>query len=303
MKKILIFNVLFVFLFSYASFAQDEEGIESEEEEQLEPMVPKTDIFDKAIVEEKKPIGYAEVKEEDVLWSQFIWRIIDCREKLNFHLYYPVEDMQYRKSLAQALVDGVKTGKVQAYVDENFSAKVPIEKIMERLGAAEKERQEESIDGSGQMVTLKQKGYVNWRQVREFKVKEKWFFDKKYSRMDVRIIAICPLRVFKKDASGNSVEATGNDTDVFREELFWVYFPEARRVLANTACYTGKNLQANMSFDDVLHKRYFSSRIIQATNVNDITISDYTRGGLEAILESEKIKDEMLKLESDLWSY
>jgi hypothetical protein len=37
--------------------------------------------------------------------------------------------------------------------------------------------------------------------------------------------------------------------------------------------------------------------------VNDISISEYTRGGLDAILESEKIKNEMLKLESDFWSY
>jgi gliding motility associated protien GldN len=144
---------------------------------------------------------------------------------------------------------------------------------------------------------------VNWKLVREYKVKEKWFFDKRYSRLDVRIIAICPIKVFKKGPSGNDVEATGSDTDILREELFWVYFPEARRALANTTCYTGKNLQANISFDDVFHKRYFSSRIVQAANVNDITILEYTRGGFEAILESERIKNEMLKLESDFWSY
>jgi gliding motility associated protien GldN len=301
MRKILILNVLFAFMFSYVSFAQDEEAIE-DEEEQLEPMVPKTDIFDKAIVEEKKPIEYAEVREEDVLWSQFVWRIIDCREKLNFHMYYPTEDIQYRKSLAQALVEGIKKGKVQAYRDENFSAKVPVDKIMERLGAADKTIRQEKMEGVGDTLIV-QKGFVNWRQVREYKVKEKWFFDKKHSKLDVRIIAICPIKVFKKDESGAAVEAAGNDNEVVREELFWVYFPEARRVLANTTCHTGKNQQANISFDDVFHKRYFSSRIVQAANVNDINISEYTRGGLEAILESDRIKYEMLKLESDFWSY
>jgi hypothetical protein len=57
MKKILIFNVLFALIFSFVSFAQMEEN---DEEEGL--MTPKTDIFDKAIVEEKKPIEYAEIK-------------------------------------------------------------------------------------------------------------------------------------------------------------------------------------------------------------------------------------------------
>ncbi|MDR0725441.1 MAG: gliding motility protein GldN [Prevotellaceae bacterium] len=302
MKKILFFNMLLMFFFSYVSLAQ-EQDVETEEEEQWEPMVPKTDIFDKKIVEEKKPIEYAEIKEEDVLWSQFIWRIVDCREKLNFHIYYPTEDILNKKSLAQALIDGVRSGKVQAYGDENFTTKVTLTKVMERLGAADREIEEESMDAPGEMIKRTQKGFVNWRLVREFKIKEKWFFDKKHSKLDVRIIAICPVKVFKKGPSGNDVEATGNDTDLVREELFWVYFPEARRVLANTTCHTGKNQQANISFDDVFFKRYFSSRIVQAANVNDLTISEYTRGGLEAILESERIKYEMLKLESDFWSY
>jgi gliding motility associated protien GldN len=301
MKKILIYNVLFAFFFSYVSFAQEEIS-EIEEEEQLEPMVPKTDIFDKVIVVEKKPLEYAEIKEEDVLWSQFIWRVVDCREKLNFHLYYPTDDIAYRKSLAQALIEGVRKGKVQAYGDENFTSKVPIEKIMERLGAANREIREERLDGMGD-TTIIQKGFVNWRLVREYRIKEKWFFDKKHSKLDVRIIGICPVKVFKKGDGGMDVEASGNDAEVLREPLFWVYFPEARRVLANTTCHTGKNQQANISFDDIFHKRYFSSRITQSANVNDIMISEYTRGGLEAILESERIKYEMLKLESDFWSY
>jgi gliding motility associated protien GldN len=304
MKKILIFNVLFVLLFSYVSFAQDQD-IESEQEEkqEWEPMVPRTDIFaTKSIVEEKTPIEYSEIKEEDVLWSQFIWRIVDCREKLNFHLYYPTEDVLNRKSLVQTLVDGVLKKKVQAYRDENFTTKIPVDKIMERLGAANKEVRAEKMDGTGDTILI-EKGFVNWRQVREYKIKEKWFFDKRHSQWDVRIIAVCPVRVFKKDDRGNNIEATGSDTNVVREEMFWVYFPEARRVLANTTCYTGKNQQANISFDDVFFKRYFSSRIVQASKVNDITISDYTRGGLEAILESERIKIEMLNRESDFWSY
>jgi gliding motility associated protien GldN len=288
MKKILVLNVLFALLLSYGSFAQEEST-----EEQEEFMTPKTDIFDKTIVEEKKPIDYAEVREEDVLWSQFIWRIVDCREKMNFHLYYPVEEIEYRRSLAQALIDGIRNKKIQAYRDENFSSVVPISKVMERLGAADKQILQPRMDGTGDTLIV-QKGFVNWSNVREYKIKEKWFFDKKYSRLDVRIIAICPIRVFKKDP---------DSPDELREELFWVYFPEARRVLANTTCYTGKNLQANISLDDVFHKRFFASRIIQSANVNDITIADYTHGGLEAILESERIRNEMMKLESDFWSY
>jgi gliding motility associated protien GldN len=297
MKKILIFNVLFAFLFSYVSLAQEEP--EAEEEEAMEFMVPKTDIFEKAIVEEKKPIEYAEIKEENVLWSQFVWRIIDCREKLNFHLYYPTEELSHRKSLAQTLVEGIAKKKVQAYTDEEFKEIVPLTKIMERLGAAGKTRTEEKMDGSGD-TTIIEKGFVNWGEVREYRVKEKWFFDKKHSKFDVRIIAVCPIRVFKRTLGNEEENAQGEEV---REELFWAYFPEARRVLANNTCYSGKNETANISFDDVFHKRFFSSRITRTGNVNELEISKYTRGGFEALLESERIKTEMLKMESDFWSY
>jgi gliding motility associated protien GldN len=301
MKKILFLNMLLMFFFSYVSFAQDQNT--GAEETQWDLLVPKTDIFDKSIVEDKTPIEYAEIREEDVLWSRFIWRIVDCREKLNFHLYYPTDEILYRKSLAQALVEGVKAGKIQAYGDENFTTKVEAKKVMERLGAVDKETEIADMNDPTKKIKDTITGFVNWRLVREYKIKEKWFFDKKHSRLDVRIIAICPIKVFKKDDKGNNVEATEGDTDLVREELFWIYFPEARRVLANTTCYTGKNQQANISFDDVFHYRYFSSRIFQASNINDITISDYTHGGLEAILESDRIKFDMLKTESDFWSY
>ncbi|MDR3245261.1 MAG: gliding motility protein GldN [Prevotellaceae bacterium] len=295
MKKILIFNVLFAFLFSYVSFAQEENN-ENVEEEPMEFMVPKTDLYDRAIVETKAPVTYAEVREEDQIWSQFVWRIIDCREKMNFHLYYPVVKMGYRKSLAQALLEGIIDKKVQAYSDQEYTNVVPLASILTKLDATDKEKKGQTLDGND--TTLMIKGDIDWSDVREYKIKEKWFFDKRHSRYDVRIIAICPMRVFKKKNAAGEPEG-----EELRTELFWVYFPEARRVLANTICFTGKNQTANISFDDIFFKRYFSSRIIQEANVNDIPISDYTRGGLEAILESERIKTKMLQFESDLWNY
>jgi gliding motility associated protien GldN len=299
MKKFLIFNTLFILMFSNVSLAQEEY---EESTEEPEFMIPKSDIFDKTIVEDKTPIGYYEIGEEDVPWSRFVWRVIDCRERMNYHMYYPIEDTDARKSLMQALANAIVNKKIQAYGDENFKTKLAPDKVMEKLGASTK-TVTERIMGTDRDTVLTQTGFANWRQVREFKIKEKWFFDKKHSRMDVRILAICPMKVFKKDEAGQSVEAGGNDDNLVREEICWIYFPEARKVLANTACYTGKNLQANTSFDDIFHKRFFSSRIVQATNVNDLTIENYTHGGLEALFESEKIKQELLNFESDLWSY
>jgi hypothetical protein len=57
-----------------------------------------------------------------------------------------------------------------------------------------------------------------------------------------------------------------------------------------------------MSFDDLFWKREFSSFIKKESNVYDRKISpNWT--GLNALLESERIKEEMFEKEHDLWHY
>ena len=56
------------------------------------------------------------------------------------------------------------------------------------------------------------------------------------------------------------------------------------------------------TFEEIFQKRYFSSYIIKETNVFDRSINDYAQG-LDALLESERIKDELFTIEHDLWHY
>ncbi|MDR0558854.1 MAG: gliding motility protein GldN [Prevotellaceae bacterium] len=299
----MIFKVLFALLFSYVSYAQTEEQEQQEQqaEEEVKFMTPQLSIVKKSIVKDKEPIEYAEILEENALWVQVVWRRIDCRERMNYHLYYPTEDLSTRRSLAQTLIDGIRAKKIQAYDDEEMQIPLSSAQVLKKLGAEDKEIIQEKIDGSGDTV-IHQKGYVKWNEVREFMLKEEWIIDKKHGRLDVRILGMCPIRVYKKDMSGGSEESSVESE--LRNALFWVYFPEARRVLANTICYNGKNQIANLSFDDVFHKRYFSSYIEKMSNeINDREIREYTRNGLEALLESERIKRFLLETESDLWSY
>ena len=154
-----------------------------------------------------------------------------------------------------------------------------------------------------------QKGYVNWAEVREFMIKEEWFIDKRHGRLDVRFNAICPIRVYKREANNSASDddesiSADDEASKTRTQICWLYFPEVRRVLAKTICYTGKNQNSNLSFDDIFHKRYFDAYIERVSNeINNRGIREYTRNGLEAILESDKEKRTLLEMESDLWSY
>ena len=111
--------------------------------------------------------------------------------------------------------------------------------------------------------------------------------------MEVRIIGICPV-IDRFDEDGIYTGQTS---------LFWVYFPEARKILSKAEVFNHrKNDAARLTYDDIFHKRFFSSRIVKESNKYDRKISDY-KEGIDALLESEKIKEEIFNLEHDLWEY
>ena len=126
----------------------------------------------------------------------------------------------------------------------------------------------------------------------QYRMKEDWFFDKERSVLDVRIIAIAPVR-YKKDPQG---QITG------MEELFWLYFPHCRFVLNNYFVYNEKNDAQWMSFDDLFWKRRFTCTIYKQNNVFDRKVETF-KTGVDALFEAEKIKEEIRTIEHDVWSF
>ncbi|MFT4600793.1 MAG: hypothetical protein ACI857_000970 [Arenicella sp.] len=126
----------------------------------------------------------------------------------------------------------------------------------------------------------------------QYRIKEDWFFDNERSVLDVRIIGICPV-VYARDQSGN---ITG------LKELFWLYFPECRYVFQNFFVQSRHNDSQRMSFDDLFWKRMFQSYITKESNLYDRELQNY-RAGVDALLESEKIKEKIFIFEHDLWSF
>ena len=57
-----------------------------------------------------------------------------------------------------------------------------------------------------------------------------------------------------------------------------------------------------MSFDDLFWKRMFQSYIEKESNIYDREIDTY-KSGINALLESEKIKEKIFRFEHDLWSF
>jgi gliding motility associated protien GldN len=138
------------------------------------------------------------------------------------------------------------------------------------------------------------------RQIKQVMVKEMWYFDRNYSKLDVRILGICPIRQYA-DEDMESDEGEGGA--VVKQQAFWVYFPEARDLLAQYEVFNPYNDAQRRSFDDIFIKRHFGSYIVRESNVhNNRSIDSYTVGK-EAVLESERIEQEIFNWEQDVWEF
>ncbi|MBQ2098835.1 MAG: gliding motility protein GldN, partial [Bacteroidales bacterium] len=133
-------------------------------------------------------------------------------------------------------------------------------------------------------------------EIKSYLMKELWFFDKQRSVMEVRIIGICPIRVYYRPEDEDQEKP-------LQKKTFWVYYPEARKILSNAECFNSKNDAARLNFEDIMQKRYFSSYIFAESNVYDNRlISEYAQGQ-ECLLEADRIKEQIFNFEQDLWEY
>lgn len=255
---------------------------------------PRDGFYDKITVEEKEPAILPYVREADVIWSKQVWQVIDLREKMNQPLYFPITPSNSRRSLMQVLIDAIREGSVTAYDPNNDEFTLPMtpEQLfsnLERSQTVTMQRPEPPYDEFDTILRIS----FNPADVKRFRVKEEWFFDSKRSVLDVRIRGLCPVRENIDPLTG---ESRGD------EPLFWIYFPDARKTLANAEVFNRHNDAQRMSYDDLFLRRFFNSYVYKESNVHDRRIQEYYTG-LDALLEAERVKEAIRNFEHDLWEY
>ncbi len=246
----------------------------------------------------RKPTSLPYIREADVMWRKKVWRIIDLREKMNQPLYFPTREVEGRSNLVNLMIQGIKDGKLTAYDaknDDEFKVPMTFEQVKEAFGATTRTRKVKNID-TGELQEKVIAGEIRSEEVKQFMVKEEWYFDKQTSTMNVRVIGICPIQEFYRDNDTNQEQ-------VQRRQVFWIYFPEAREILASHEVFNAQNTARNLSFDDVFLKRKFNSYIVKEENIyNNREISQYL-GSKDAMMESKKIENSIFDYEQNLWEY
>jgi gliding motility associated protien GldN len=242
---------------------------------------------------DKPPVPLAPVREADIFWSKRVWQVIDMREKINQPFYYPTTKLLNLESFMQMILDAIRDSSLTAYDPQSDEFLIPIsyDQIMNMLSSVDSVTLQNTDPPYNDIDTVLINPFYP-TTVKQIRIKEDWFFDKQRSVMDVRIIGICPITE-EYDEEG---ELKGT------KPLFWIYYPQARYVFAQHDVFNRYNDAARLTYDDLFLKRFFSSYIYKESNVYDRKISEYAVG-MDALLESERIKEEIFQEESDLWEY
>lgn len=258
-------------------------------------------VLDGAYVREHNPtrkvIAYPYLREADVMWAKRIWEVIDIRQKINHTLYFPIDELENRKSLFDVMRIGLlDQGSITAYgggpTQDDDEFRYP-------LGQTELDsmlkpvilRYRENLE-TGEKEEVRSVEEVTSKDVVGFKIKEDWIFDKQRSERYVRILGIAPITL-KYSESG---EVKG------KTELFWLYYPECRYIFNNYDVFNTHNGAQEMTFDQLFQMRMFSGYVVKEDNVYDRPI-DPTWKGIDALMESERIKNDMFIMEHDVWHF
>ena len=254
-------------------------------------------------------LEYNEVEENDVLWSKVVYEYIDLNEKLNFPLLFPVNDEQNkigRKSFWRVIseyiikeIDEDSTGaSLEIYNTDDFSKfdKLNSNEIRDLISY-------ELVSRKTGTQTL----YVKSNEIGGYNIKGIWYFDKKASELKYRLLGLQPVGANTEDLKGGVDNAKREST------YFWIWYPSIRNELNKHLVFNDRNNNNRISFDALLINRRFSSYIYKYDNIyGDRTIRDYIRQRqgedkfqyqLRLIMESERIKKEILDFEVDMWGY
>lgn len=298
MKSFFNFLLLFiVFTVTSKIYAQVQplkaEEIKTESSQPTEDIFV-DDIVNKRIVVENRFMALQPIREADIAWEKRIQRVIDTREKLN--LPFRSQELNLFNTFKEMIINK----EITAFSDEQFKNVLTAEQVegkmvsYDTIIALDPDTYEEIIKIG--------KNDINWEKVNQYRIKEVWYFDKQRSVMDVRILGIAPIYQSPKDEEAGIPPAP----------IFWIYYPEAREPLSKHRVFNEENDIAPMTWADLFDQRIFSSYIYKRSNVLDYRLKDFyvpdpnddsNRSGVDLLLHSEKIKNELLNFEVDLWEY
>ena len=266
------------------------------------------EVYIKENIPFKRPITFAHVREADVAQEWTVWRQLDLRQRANLPLYFPTNPKRIgsRVNLFDLLIKGVESGEITAYdpmtIADEFAAN-QIRTYEQIVGNPmlqfedTEQRQTSPFTGLDTLIILPGLNVLDEFSPMRLVVKEKWYFNRRLSRLECRVIGLQPIFIFSRADPG------GGDPRPYYVPVMWIYMDEARPLLARHPVYNDFNEAQNISYDDFFMQHRYDGLIVKESNIfNNRLISEYMNG-LDALHEAARIKDEVFNWEQDLWVY
>ncbi len=236
-------------------------------------------------------LEYEFIDDRDILWSKIVYEKIDLSERLNFPLLFPIDDNLYvdtRKSLWRVLKENIIDKNITLIYNannDNFKELLTYEQAMSSLKI--RKNYGDELDPDFQDIE------ITSADITGYYLKGMWYFDKRRGELMYRLIAIMPVGKNIEDPMDEEMKTT----------YFWIWYPSIREILHKELVFNDTSNANQISFDQLLISRRFTSYIYKEDNIyGDRPISAYKLKGLESILESQRIKKEILDFEQDLWN-
>lgn len=260
---------------------------------------------------------------DDIIWSRYIYRIIDMRYKQNYQLYFPTrsDDADYRnlfKVITDAVVDGLPIyEKNMETIKPDFKQEPIARHSIPMMFMADDPLTDYSDDPTHYNISESDAMLVHYDSIEDklsfhfypfenmvrnqlkYLIQEVVFFDKHTSRLYTKIMAIAPLQSDKIMTRDNS-----NIMGSLRESImFWIPFDALRPYMAMQYTIPNRNETKRVTFDEFFQKRLFSSYIVGEGTMYNRWIPDYAKTPEEVKKEQDRIATELLSFEQDLWEY
>lgn len=250
-------------------------------------------------------LDYEFLREDDWLFSEFIWRDIDAREKFNQTFMYEGEDNSGDQRFLSILLNAIKYDSVWSFTSDRFTQRKYFEDIIatingpKKLDVYDEDPNRPGVQVRDSVYTFDRSKGLKVDSIYTFRLKEQWIFDKESSRLYTRIIGICPV------ATITEVDKVTKKKTQKQQELFWIYYPDLRNVLAVKKVYNPNSYAGRGTWDALFEDRRYTGRIIKTSydNPKNKYIQELVTNPLFRLLEGENIKTRIFNYEQSLWSY
>jgi hypothetical protein len=274
------------------------------------------------------PLSLRPVHDSNVAYKLGLWRRIDLREKQNQPLF------SNNNEITKHLIEGVKSGILDAYTDENLEERLTLNEFNERMfkrfeggGLSQEEidagfGKDESAsddgwgeskgtdDGWGEATATEdntQNGKVTTASTapsdgyemfpNEFyiiELKEDWIFDRQRSRQYFDVQTVT-IKI-PAEASNDGLEKVLASFKYKDLEHFFRNNP-------NAVWFNEANTAKHINLADAFELRLFHGRIVKKSNALNKYLDEQYNSPKEALMQSQKLEYELIEFEHNLWEF